>query len=100
MFVVMLPCISTTPSDQTKLYGDQVEFKINATGKGSLTYQWTKDGVDITPDTHPYIIGATTSTMHIDAVLTRYEGTYTCVVSNEVGSVVSRSAKLFVGKSS
>ena len=95
---VSLPKITTSPCDQTRIYGDKVSFTLTATSNGSLSYQWYKDGELITPDTHPYCDGAMTPTLKIRAVLTEYEGTYSCLVSNEAGSIESDSAQLAVGK--
>ena len=98
MIAVSLPRITTSPCDQTKIYGDEVSFSLNATSNGTLSYQWYKDGELVTYDTHPYCDGAMTPTLKIRAVLTEYEGTYSCLVSNEAGSIESDSAQLGVGK--
>ena len=95
---VSLPKITTSPCDQTKMYGDEVSFTLKATSNGTLSYQWHKDCELITPDTHSYCDGAMTPTLKIRAVLTEYEGTYSCLVSNEAGSVETESAQLAVGK--
>ena len=94
-----VPKITSHPHDQNKMYGDRVEFKVVAMGTGRLTYQWCRDEEGITRDSHPYCTGELTDTLHIKAVLTEYEGSYKCVVSNEDGSVESQSAQLGVSKS-
>ncbi|MBL9117702.1 MAG: immunoglobulin domain-containing protein [Verrucomicrobiaceae bacterium] len=39
--------ITTPPQASTKLAGDLAVFTVQATGTGTLTYQWKKDGTDI-----------------------------------------------------
>ena len=65
-----------------------------ASGKGSLSYQWKKDGVDVTTVDSE---GATSPKLYITAVDIEHEGLYTCVVSNEAGQVVSERIVLSVG---
>ena len=56
---------------------------ITAEGK-YLTYQWKKDGVDLT--------GETNATLNItDANATLHDGNYSVVVSNDFGSVESKN---------
>ncbi len=75
------PEITAQPQAQT-VYGDSnVSFSVTAEGK-YLTYQWKKDGVDLT--------GETNATLNItDANATLHDGNYSVVVSNDFGSVES-----------
>ena len=58
-----------------------VSVSFSAEGK-YLTYQWKKDGLDLT--------GETNATLNItDANATLHDGNYTVVVSNDFGSVES-----------
>ena len=79
---------------QTVVAGDKITLEITARGKGTLSYQWKKDGVDITTDDFE---GATSPKMEITAVDIQHEGLYTCVVSNEAGQVVSEQMEVVVG---
>lgn len=65
-----------------------------ATGVGTLTYQWQKNGVNIINGGH--YSGATTSTLAITGASSSDSGQYRCMVSNEYGSVESNSATLTV----
>ena len=73
-------------------------FTVTASGRGTFQYQWSKDGEDITSDTHPYCTGANTPILNIIGVITPYEGSYMCHVSNEAGCVESQNATLGVGR--
>jgi hypothetical protein len=76
-------------ASQTLCSGSPATFSVTATGTG-LTYQWKKNGSDIS--------GATSSTYSIPNVTTADAGTYTVVVSG-VGpcpSVTSANAVLVV----
>ncbi len=82
------PVISTPPGDQTACAGSDVTFSVSATGDPPLSYQWQKDGVDIS--------GATDSTLVLTAVSAADAGSYTVIVSNDCGSVTSPAATLTV----
>jgi hypothetical protein len=64
-----------------------VTFSIVATGT-NLTYQWQKDGVDIT--------GATQKDLTITSAAISDAGDYICIVKGDVDTVPSNAAKLTV----
>ena len=85
------------PVDQTNIVpGSDVSFSVTATGIAPLSYQWQKDGVDLTDGGS--ITGATTATLTITGVMESDEGGYRCVVTNIAGTDTSDSALLTVGK--
>lgn len=86
-FTIPAPVITVHPLTQVVCpnASNSVTFTVSATG-GSLTYQWRKNNVDIA--------GANGSSYTIANVVTASAGTYTVVVTNPVGSVVSNPAYL------
>lgn len=82
-----VPVITTQPSSQTVKAGATVAFTVVASGL-SMSYQWQKDGVNIS--------GATASSLTLPSVTTVDAGKYRVVVSNSSGSVTSASATLRV----
>ena len=90
------PTIGTQPANQSVVAGTTATFTVTATGPGPLTYQWQKDGKDITGG-----MGATTNTYTTPAM--GYAGNsavYSVVVSNSAGTTTSSSATLTVNKTS
>ena len=86
------------PVNQTvRVPGSGVSFSVTATGIAPLSYQWQKDGVNLTDGGS--ITGATTATLTITGVIESDEGGYRCVVSNSLGIDTSNAAMLTVGKS-
>ena len=86
------------PVDQTDIVpGSDVSFSMTATGTAPLSYQWQKDGMDLTDGCS--ITGATTTTLTITGVMESDEGGYRCVVSNSLGMDTSNTAMLTVGRS-
>ncbi|MBN1578111.1 MAG: immunoglobulin domain-containing protein [Chitinispirillaceae bacterium] len=82
------PEIATHPADQTVDEGSTAIFTVVATGT-SLSYQWRRGGSDIS--------GATAASYTTDATTMGDDGaSFTCVVSNEGGSVTSDAAILTV----
>jgi plastocyanin len=82
------PTITAQPDSATVDPGDEVSFSLTATGGGTLSYQWKKDGSNIS--------GATSSTYSINPVAEEDEGSYTCTVTNSAGSATSNPATLTV----
>ena len=83
------PSISTQPVNQSVVVGQSATFSVIATGGGTITYQWKKNGTDIS--------GATNSTYTTPATSIGDNGAvFTVVVSNAAGSVTSTEATLTV----
>ena len=86
--VGVAPTITTQPSSQTVLSGTTATFTVAATGTPSPTYQWQKNGANIS--------GATSTSYVISGAQPSDDGAYTVIVSNSAGSVTSSSATLTV----
>ena len=85
------------PVHQTNIVPESdVSFSVTATGIAPLSYQWQKDGVNLTDGGG--ITGATTATLTITGVMESDEGGYRCVVTNIAGMVTSITAMLTLGK--
>lgn len=80
--------INSQQSTQAVCVGSNASFSVNATGTGTLTYQWKKDGVNIT--------GATSNTYTIASTVLADAGNYTVTVTSDCGSVTSSPAALTV----
>ncbi|RFC45617.1 MAG: Immunoglobulin domain-containing protein/Autotransporter-associated beta strand protein, partial [Verrucomicrobia bacterium] len=87
------PVILTEPADVKLLSGGTAVFSVGATGSGSLTYQWRRNGIEIP--------GATASAYTRQAVNAFDSGSFDCLVTKvigtqTIGSTVSRRALLQV----
>ena len=82
------PAITTQPASQTSATGGSATLTVVATGNPAVTYQWRKDGVDLS--------GATSTTLSLTNVQSSNAGSYTVVVSNSAGTVTSNTATLTV----
>ncbi len=83
------PVITVQPSSQTVLYQGTATFSVTANGGGTtMTYQWLKNGANIT--------GATSSSYTIANAQTTDQGSYSVVIVNGGGQVTSSSATLTV----
>ncbi|MFN7916539.1 MAG: G8 domain-containing protein [Vicinamibacterales bacterium] len=88
--VTVPPTITTQPASATVTLGAKATFSVVASGTGTLTYQWQKNGVNIT--------GATTASYTTPVTVSADSGsTYRVVVTNASGSVTSASATLTIG---
>jgi MBG domain/MBG domain (YGX type)/Immunoglobulin I-set domain/Immunoglobulin domain/NHL repeat/Linear amide C-N hydrolases, choloylglycine hydrolase family len=90
------PVISAQPAGLTVTAGASVTFNGIATGDGTLTYQWCKDGVNLVNGAT--VSGVTSTTLAIASALVGDAGVYTLVAANEAGSVTSNAAMLTVNK--
>ncbi len=87
--VKLPPTITTQPVNKSVTAGRTVKFSVTATGATPLSYQWRKNGVNIS--------GATKSSYTTPAVVAADNGSaFSVVVTNSVGSVTSNSAILTV----
>lgn len=83
------PRVITQPTPlQTVCEGSRVQWTVTATGAPPLTYQWQKDGVDLT--------GETVATLVLPGVTLAEAGTYTVRVSDAVGQTVSSGPAVLV----
>ena len=82
------------PSAQIKLCKQGTVLTVRASGPGSLSYQWTKNGVPITDDSLPNCTGTASDTLRFTILLPEHSGTYKCRVSNTKDSVESKVAEL------
>src|SRR6266516_3293355 len=83
------PSITTQPVNQTVTLGQTAKFTVTATGTKPLSYQWTKNGVNIT--------GATSASYTTPATTAADNGSlFAATVTNSAGSVTSNNATLTV----
>src|SRR5215469_6420193 len=84
-----VPTITSQPVNQTVTAGQSATFTVAASGTAPLSYQWQKNGANIS--------GATSSSYSTAATTTSDNGsTYDVVVSNSAGTVTSNVATLTV----
>ena len=87
--VNVLPAITTQPTNQSVTAGQTATFSVAATGTGTLTYQWKKNGTVIS--------SATSASYTTPATVTGDTGAaFTVTVTNNAGSVTSNAATLTV----
>jgi hypothetical protein len=84
--VNLLPKITSQPQNRMVMVGDEVTFAVTA--QNALTYQWKKDGKNITD--------AKESSITIDSATTADNGDYECVITNDCGSITSNKVNLLV----
>lgn len=81
------PIITTAPLTQNVIAGANVSFTAAATGSGTLTFQWSKDGVNL---------GSPGATLALPAVALTDSGNYAVTVTSAFGTVTSNPALLTV----
>ena len=87
--VTMAPVITEQPVAKTVNLGATATFSVTATGTAPFSYQWKKNGTDIS--------GATSSSYTTPATSLADSGTaYSVVVSNDVGTATSEAVILTV----
>lgn len=82
------PVIASISSSQQLSQGQSATLKVSVNGTLPFTYQWYKDGTEIT--------GATTNYYSIASALPADTGAYTVKVTNTVGSVTSSAVLISV----
>jgi VCBS repeat-containing protein len=82
------PTINAQPQSQTVAPGTSATFNVAATGTGTLSYQWRKNGADIA--------GATGQSFVIASAQSTDAGVYSVRVSDSTGNTLSLDANLTV----
>ncbi len=83
------PSITSQPANQSVAAGTAATFTVTASGTSPLSYQWRKNGANIS--------GATSASYTTPATATADNGaTFSVVVSNSAGSATSNNATLTV----
>ncbi len=80
--------ITLEPTDQYQIAGGNVTFAARGAGLYGVTYQWQTNGVNIA--------GKTNATLTLTNVQATQQVAYDAVVSNEVGSITSSNANLYL----
>lgn len=73
------PIVRSQPTNQVVAAGVTVVFSVVAEGDAPLSYQWRRNGLDLTNATEP--------TLTLTAVSAAQAGSYAVVVSNQFGSL-------------
>ncbi len=86
------PVINTHPSDITREagYSTSIYMSVYASGAGTLSYQWLKDGVDLQASSR--YSGITSYYLYIYDYMPEDSGRYSVRVTNKGGSVTSNEA--------
>jgi Domain of unknown function (DUF4955)/Immunoglobulin domain/Pectate lyase superfamily protein len=85
------PAITTHPANQTVNPGQPATFSVAASGTAPLSYQWQRNGANIS--------GATSASYTFTAAAADDGALYRCVVTNAAGSATSNAAMLTVNVS-
>jgi hypothetical protein len=86
--IIQKPTVTSSPASKTAIVGDTVTFAVIASGTAPLSYQWQKNGADIT--------GAQSAGLTLAAVKPGDSGIYRVIVSNRAGEDTSDNAFLRV----
>lgn len=81
--------VTTQPSPQRVCVGASASFSVVATNPQSISYQWQRNGVNLTNG--PTISGATTATLSLSSTSESSAGDYRCVLT-PVGCAAINSA--------
>ena len=86
--VIVPPAIVTPPAPVTAVAGTNISFTVAANGTAPFTFQWQKNGVNLS--------AANTDTLSLANIGLGNAGNYSVVVGNAAGSITSAVATLTV----
>ena len=92
--IITAPVITTQPQSQSNLVGTTFYFSVAATSPGPLTYQWCKDGTNLSNT--PHFTGCLSNSFKVSVAQIVDSGDYSVVLANAAGSVTSQVAVLTV----
>ena len=90
LVVGLAPVITAQPQNAAILSFESAQFNVAATGAAPLLYQWLFNDTAI--------LGATNSTLTLLNVQPAQAGSYSAIVFNQAGSVISSVARLTVNR--
>jgi uncharacterized repeat protein (TIGR02543 family) len=82
------------PTNLVVASGGSAVFNVDAVGMGALSYQWQKDGTNLTDGAR--INGANGASLFVGSVQAGDQGDYSARVSDDNGSIVSSKGRLSV----
>jgi Immunoglobulin domain len=88
------PAVLKQPTVQSVVLGGHGQISVVAAGAPPISYQWQKDGVNLTNSDH--LLGSTNDTLQIVSVGAADFGLYRLVLSNHCGVTVSQPIQLRV----
>lgn len=94
MYTSPTPSIGKQPLGQLVAEGQTAVFSVEAFGDAPLSFRWRKDGADIPAKDN--LDGINEAVLTINDVQETDEGSYTCYISNDKGSITSNAASLTV----
>jgi uncharacterized repeat protein (TIGR03803 family) len=92
--ITSAPQITLQPSNQTVFLGTRVQFTVAVFGASPLSYQWQKNGGDLTDGGR--VSGSASRILTVNTITASDAGTYSVIVTNALGSVTSSGAVLTV----
>jgi len=88
------PLITAQPQSQVGNWGQTVAFTVTAAGTAPLSYQWQRNGTNLTDNGN--ISGSSTSLLTLSAITLDDASSYSVIISNRSGGVASSVAILTV----
>ncbi len=86
------PTITQQPAAQNVCSGSNASFSVSASGQGTLTYQWRKNGANMSNGGH--YSGCTTATLSVTGADGNDVANYSCAVTDSTGTTNSNQAAL------
>ena len=88
------PIITSQPANQTNYFGSVADFSVQTVGAGTLTYQWQRNGTNLTDGGN--ISGSGTTDLSVSDLSDSDAVTYSVIVSNAYGSITSSVVMLSI----
>lgn len=92
--IVAPPTITAQPQSTSTTNEGNATFSVTASGSPPLTYQWQRNGTNVTDDAT--YSGSTSNLLTLTGVVTNNLGGYRVIVTNPYGSVTSTVATLTI----
>ncbi len=94
LIVTDQPFIDQPPAALVRKAGQAAVFTVAADGTGTLSYQWQRNGGNLTNGGR--IAGATSATLTISGLTSSDKGTYSVIITNDHGQIISGGVALTV----